>query len=57
MRTSPERRAYMVARLRLLHEGRALAGTPDEYLERHERADADLLRLRTDNDNLDLVGG
>ena len=57
MRTSPERRAYMVARLRLLHEGRALAGTPDEYLERHERADADLLRLRGENDNLDLVGG
>jgi hypothetical protein len=57
MRTSPERRAYIASRLRLLHEGRALVGTPDEYLERHERADADLLRKRADHDNLDLVGG
>lgn len=46
----------MMQRLRLLQEGQVLRGTPEEYLERHERADADLLRLRADHNNRDLIG-
>ncbi len=61
MRTSQERRAYMLSRLRLLSEGRELAGTPEEYLARHDHAQVDLLRLRAAHaaptNNLDLIGG
>ena len=32
---------YMRARLQLLAEGGVLVGTPEEYVERHERAYAD----------------
>ena len=52
---------YMRARLKLLAEGGALAGTPEQFIARHEQAYVDLLRLRAANerrpDNLDLVGG
>lgn len=54
-------RDYMIARLRLLSEGGALTGTPEEYLQRHDQAQVDLKRLREQNArptaNLDLVGG
>lgn len=51
-------REYMIRRLRLLHEGGALVGTPEENLARHDQAYADLLRVRAENqDNRDLIGG
>ena len=37
---------YMRARLQLLAEGGVLVGTPEDYVERHERAYADLLARR-----------
>ena len=43
-------REYMTQRLRLLHEGKALTGTPEEYLARHDQAQVDLLRLRAENE-------
>ena len=36
----------MLARLKLLSEGGVLFGSPEEYVERHERAYADLLARR-----------
>lgn len=52
---------YMRARLKLLAEGGALVGTPEQFIARHEQAQVDLLRLRAElrpaPDNLDLVGG
>jgi hypothetical protein len=40
-------REYMAHRLRLLSEGRELAGTPEQYIARHDQALVDLLRLRS----------
>ena len=59
----------MMARLKLLAEGGVLAGTPDEYIARHEAANAARAARREQvhrdiadqtgwtDDNLDLVGG
>ncbi len=49
-------REYMIAGLKLLYEGGVLVGTPEEYIKRHEQAQVDLLRLRADKENRDLVG-
>jgi len=59
--SSHARRAYMMARLRLLHEGQVLTGTPEEYIERHEAANAERAAARLAqvhlDDNMDLIGG
>jgi hypothetical protein len=43
-------REYRIARLKLLHEGGALTGTPEEHLARHDQAQEDLKRLRKENE-------
>jgi hypothetical protein len=44
-------REYRIARLKMLHEGGALVGTPEENLALHDRAQEDLYRLRKENDH------
>jgi hypothetical protein len=42
-------REYRVARLKLLHEGGALVGTPEENLALHDRAQRELYENRKEN--------
>jgi len=52
-------REYMRARLKLLAEGGVLVGTPEEYIARHEAANAARAAHRKavdrDAENMDLV--